>query len=296
MRFEGNDITVNATAEEQPDELLVKGSHARERGLKLPLIGAVAAQSAIRNTEASQDTTGWLKAQELANEKLPSAHQGYTDVLDALNEGCKSKSRVEVRDLKELKAEFKTWFTPERLAAYQAINPNIPYDIIATPNIEIGRKDIYKVAKAFGKDQPHETSIYDGFYDKYTDEELAGTHPANCNKFMFSLVPREYTPGVEGTVEEQKDIFKELHDKHPDAKVLSVFEAITRWYTLRAQGEKLTDENTFDLTHIRHFNLPKKRVGFFWPCVPRLCVDDRGEPVLDDSEAGDDDSTRISVE
>jgi hypothetical protein len=56
------------------------------------------------------------------------------------------------------------------------------------------------------------------------------------------------------------------------ARVPSLLDAVTYWYTLRAQGDKLDDSSAFDKTYIRHFDLEPQTVGG-WQFVPCSYVD-----------------------
>ncbi len=297
-------VDVAVDLRKQPDDAqydVINEALAVIQERKLPLNFNVATGSLVvgRNVElATPEATDkdWLNSKEfkLASKQLPTAHEGYVAVLADVNESRKKNNKVEIEDANEMEAEFKEWFTPEKLEAYEAINPGIDYDVIATPNEKLSRKDLYNLANAFGKDQPEETYINDNFYDKYTDEELAGTDPDNGKSFMFSLIPREYTPNMEKNVDDQNKAFDKLHHKHPDAKVPSPFEAVTRWYTLRAQGEDLKDDDTFDLTYTRHFDLPKKRFAAF-SFVPLSYVRGAGQPYLGSSGVGNGNDARVSV-
>jgi hypothetical protein len=58
---------------------------------------------------------------------------------------------------------------------------------------------------------------------------------------------------------------------HPELNlhVPSVLEAVTYWYSLRAQGDALDDDNAFDKTFIGHFDLESTEVGpNSWLVVP----------------------------
>ena len=74
----------------------------------------------------------------------------------------------------------------------------------------------------------------------------------------------------------------------------SPLEAVTHWQTLRAQGDQLADNTTFDRTYIRHFDLPEQRFDD-WLRVPDSCVNDGGRPYLYFSVAQYDDLARVAV-
>ena len=91
-------------------------------------------------------------------------------------------------------------------------------------------------------------------------------------------------------------MLRDRQAKHPDlqARVPSLLDAITYWYSLRAGGDKLADSSAFDKTYIRHFDLEPKTVGR-WSLVPGSCVDDVGGPRVGYSGAGDQDDVRVAV-
>lgn len=99
-----------------------------------------------------------------------------------------------------------------------------------------------------------------------------------------------------GRVDAQVEQLRDRRAKQPalDVRVPSVLEAVTYWYSLRAQGDKLDDRSAYDKTYIRHFDLEPKTVGR-WQFVPYSYVGSGGEPGLYDSDAGDDNSVRLAV-
>jgi hypothetical protein len=79
-------------------------------------------------------------------------------------------------------------------------------------------------------------------------------------------------------------MLRERQASHPElhARVPSLLDAVTYWYALRAQGDKLDDSSAFDKTYIRHFDLEPKTVDR-WPGVPDSYVEFGGRPFLRDS-------------
>lgn len=247
----------------------------------------------VKIDTAELDDAAWGKNKEaVIAEKLPSAHKGYSDVITALNSGRKRKEQLAATSEEAMQTEFEAWFTPDKLDQYEAINPGIEYDVIATPNVKVTKKDLYRTAEAFGKDQRYATYLNKDFLDKYSDEELSGTDPDSDNAIVFSLVPKEYTPDLELDVEDQVAALEKFQVENPDAKVPSVLEAVTRWYTLRAQCKDNVSD--VDLTYIRHFDLDPKRLDV-WSYVPYSCVYGVGEPRVDRSDVGSAYDGRVSV-
>jgi len=193
--------------------------------------------------------------------------------------------------------EFEAWFSEDKLAyvaVAQEADPEVRFTLVATPNVLVNDKELAKAAKAFGQNQPYETYVWDLLYSRYTPEQLSGTDPSNGNAVAFSLIPSKYTPEMDGTVVEQRGKLDKLQADNPDLKVPSPLEAVTHWQTLRAQGDQLADNTTFDRTYIRHFDLPEQRFGG-WLRVPGSCVSGDGKPILDYSYAQYDVRARVAV-
>ena len=139
--------------------------------------------------------------------------------------------------------------------------------------------------------------MYDELYRKgrYTGREFSGK--GGNDPVRLSLIPSRRDAVLSGnTVETQVRMLREQQTSKPNLnlRVPSVLDAVTYWYTLRAQGDKLADSSAFDKTYIRHFDLDPKAVGG-WSCVPGSCVYYDGEPDLGRSGVGGDDGARVSV-
>jgi len=169
------------------------------------------------------------------------------------------------------------------------------YNLVATPNIEASEAQVVALAEAFGKDQPYE--IYDELYRKghYTGSEWSGN--SGNAPVRLSLIPNRHDSEISGrSVEQHLQMLKERQTSHPDlhARVPSLLDAVTYWYSLRAQGDKLDDSSAVNKTYTRHFDLEPKTVRR-WPVVPRSYVSVGGEPRLGglDAEYGYD--ARLAV-
>lgn len=305
MDIKGNGVEIRVNPAEQSDDWLISAVQeiadvARERGLELPFAtGVVAVEGAMKaeaETVTEEAEAPTYETKESIAEQLGFAHKGYQAVIDSMNVRRK-KEILHVIDAETLATEFEGWFTADKLATVvsaQEADPNVRFTLVATPNVLVTTKDIIKAAEAFGQNQPYETYVYDPLYNKYSAQQLSGTNPDNGNSVQFSLIPSTYTPEMSGTVVEQRAKLAKLQTENPDLKVPSVLEAVAYWQTLRAQGEQLADNTTFDRTYIRHFDLPEQRFGG-WSNVPSSCLDDDGGPGLSYSyvQAGDD--ARLSV-
>ena len=243
-------------------------------------------------TEAPKPNT-----KESITEQITSVFVGFNAVVDVMNSGRRKKDVLQGINHETINAEFEAWFTDDKLAyiaAAQESDPNLHFTLVATPNVLASSKEIIKVARAFGENQPYGTYVYDSLYNKYSAEQLSGTNPDNGNSVQFSLIPSAFTPEMSGTVVGQRAKLEKLQADNPDLKVPSVLEGITFWHTLRAQGNSLDSGAVFDRTYIRHFDLPEQRIDD-WTYVPYSYVDDDGEPYLYSSYVQYDRYGRVAV-
>jgi hypothetical protein len=313
MDIKGNGLEVSVNPAQQSDEWLISAAQeiadvARERGLALPFAtGVVAVEGATHDeTETISDAeVPTPDTKESLRAQLGIARQGYQATVGALNGKLNKNNKLAAAELPHMYKEFDAWLSEEKLAYVQATqeaDPTVRFTLVATPNVLITPGHLIETAKAFGKNQPYETYVYDRLYDKYSAQQLLGTTPGNGKAVMFSLIPSTFTEGLEGTVAQQRAKLAELQTEYPDLKVSSVLEAVSYWHTLRAEaatlgrprGLPLSGDGTFDQTYIRHFNLPEQRVGA-WDYVPYSCVSGRGRPYLLDSVARYDRGARLSV-
>ncbi len=242
---------------------------------------------------------------EAIREQLKSAFAAYKTVEEALGGRTrglfrKSETAISPNELEHLFGlKDKEW---QQSGVYdylveQLIENGARYNLVVTPNIEASEAQVVALAEAFGKDQPYETYVYDELYRKgrYTGSEWSGN--SGNAPVRLSLIPSRRDSEISGrSVEQQVQMLKERQTNHPDlhARVPSLLDAVTYWYSLRAQGDKLDDSSAFDKTYIRHFDLePKSVVG--WPLVPDSYVNFDGKPYLDDSDAEYGRAARLAV-
>lgn len=171
------------------------------------------------------------------------------------------------------------------------------FNLVATPNVEASEAQVVALAEAFGKEQPYETYVYDDLYrrGRYTSQEWSGNKGAA--PIRLSLIPSRFDGEMGyGRVDAQVEQLRERRAKQPelDVRVPSVLEAVTYWYSLRAQGDKLDDNSAYDKTYIRHFDLESKTVGR-WQIAPLSYVSIVGKPYLSDSDADFGGGVRLAV-
>lgn len=303
MELKGNGVRIQVNPFEMEKDQLIDLAQeisdvARVRGIELPFAtGAVAVEGAMQEEADTATEVSASDIKESLADQLLVAARGYKATVDALNGGRRKKDVLPEATDKAITAEFKEWLTEDKLAyvvAAQEANPDVRFTLVATPNVVASKEDLVKAAKAFGENQPYETYVWDELYKKYTPEQLSGTNPDNGNSVVFSLIPSSYTPGMDGTVAEQRGKLAKLQASNPDLKVPSPLEAVAYWQTLRAGGDQLADGSTFDKTNIRHFDLPEQRLDDSLR-VPYSCVFVDGRPNLDRSYAQYDFHARVAV-
>lgn len=232
---------------------------------------------------------------EHIGEQVRSAYTGYSTVAEQLEH-----MPMRLEELEQLFAakgkEWQTNGTYDYLVE-QLIANGARFSLVATPNIEASEAQTVALAEAFGKEQPYETYVYDELYRKgrYTGKEFSGN--GGNDPVRLSLIPSRRDAVLSGeTVETQVRMLRERQTSKPNLnlRVPSVLDAITYWYTLRAQGDKLADSSAFDKTYIRHFDLDPKAVDR-WSYVPYSYVYNGGKPSLNGSDVGDGFDARVAV-
>lgn len=260
----------------------------------------------IRATRGDKDKPELARIlPEALREQVQSAYTAYRTIAGKLlgtKRGLFGKREVaaSMQELEQLfTAKDKEWqangvydYLAEKL-----VTDDARFCLVATPNVEASEAQVVALAEAFGKDQPHETYVYDDLYRKghYTGQEWSGNKGAA--PIRLSLIPSRIDGEMGyGRVEAQVEQLRERRAKQPelDVRAPSLLEAVTYWYSLRAQGDKLDDSSSaFDKTNIRHFDLEPKTV-YRWSFVPLSYVID-GVPQFFRSRADDDGGVRLAV-
>lgn len=232
---------------------------------------------------------------ERIREQVRSTYSAYHTVAEQLGRTAESLKGLE----QLLAVKDKEWQENGvyDYLAEQLIENGALYTLVATPNIEASEAQIVALAENFGKDQPHSTFVYDKMYrpGRYSDQEWSGN--SGSDEVRLSLIPSRADAQIsDNTVAEHVRLLHERQAQRPNlsARVPSLLDAVTYWYTLRAQGDKLEGNSAFDKTYIRHFDLEPQTVGG-WLDVPSSYVRRDGEPGLSGSGAGDEDGARLAV-
>ncbi len=241
---------------------------------------------------------------ESIREQLSSAFAAYKTVAEQLGGKQRLFRKGEVaispNELERLFAAKDKEWQVNGVYDYlveQLIESGARFNLVATPNIEASEAQIVGLAESFGKDQPYSTYVYDELYRKgrYTGREWSGN--SGNAPVRLSLMPSRVDSEISyKSVSEQVQLLKERQARRPELnfRVPSLLDAVTYWYSLRAQGDKLDDSSAFDKTYIRHIDLEPKTVDG-WPIVPSSCVSVDGGPSLGSSGAGREYVVRLSV-
>ncbi len=228
---------------------------------------------------------------ETIREQVQAAYMAYRTVADKLQgtkRGIFARTHEFTASPQELEAlvatKDKEW---QANGVYdylveQLIENGTRFNLVATPNIEASEAQIVALAEDFGKGQPYPTYVYDDLYRKgrYTARDWSGNE--GSAPIRLSLIPSRTDSEISNKhVSEQVRLLRARQASRPElrARIPSVLDAVTYWYSLRAGGDTLDDGSAFEKTYIRHFDLEPQRLGG-WLSVPYSCVNSHGEPRL----------------
>ena len=245
----------------------------------------------IRNMRGDKDKPELARILlESIREQTRSAYAAYKTVADKLlgtKRGLLGKHEVaaSMQELEELfAAKDKEWQANGTFdyLVEQQIENGARFNLVATPNIEASEAQIVALAEDFGKDQPYTTIVYDELYREgsYSGREWSGN--SGNAPVRLSLIPSRFDGEIsDKPVDAQVRLLRERQASRPElhARVPSLLDAVTYWYTLRAHGDKLDDSSADDKTFIRHFDLEPKTVDGR-AVVPYSCVGKVGDPIL----------------
>lgn len=230
---------------------------------------------------------------ELLAGQVASSYNAYAEIAQAI--GAEEVSQQEFSELFETKmAEWHKGGVMEYVVRDFVENGNKP-NLLATPNVIADWQALHSIATQFGEDQPKGTVIYDELYSQYSAEELSGEPITGA--LRLTIMPSGHTSLLGNKpVAEQLQVLEQLQADQPDlkARVPSVLETITYWRTLRARGDMLAGDSTYNKTYIRHIDLVPKRIDS-WLYVPNSYVFKFGKPSLSNSEAENNSAARVLV-
>jgi len=231
---------------------------------------------------------------EHIRKQVITAHSAYTKVSEHL-----AHTPQTLRNFKQLfTAKDQEWqqngvydYLVEKL-----ITEGSMYTLVATPNVEASEAQVISLAEVFGEDYISLTYV-DDFYGK----GYFGGKVPNGSEFdapiRLTLIPSGYdTEMGYGTVDSHVERLREIQAKLPELNidVPTMLDAVTYWYNLRAQGDRLNDTSTFDKTYIRYFDLRPIMIDAGLPFVPAFFVDHDG-PELASSFVNSESNARLAV-
>lgn len=260
---------------------------------KQPLPAALGATATKAATKSRKEAVSQPKSTEVLQadlkEQLKTASVGTNIVIEQLNairgqlEQLVPVNEVELKAA--LEAQVKKWDKDGSLeqaaAKLEALGGRMT--VVATPNVKASRHEITELYKKFGEDQPYLTYVNEEFLRLYDDDELSGSVTDDA-PVRFRLIHSVYDPELYGTAAQQRAALVAQQAAAPSQIVPSALDGLTHMQTLRAGGDKLSDNSAVEKTYIRDFSLPEKRFGG-WPSVPYVCVSYDGEPRLGRSRA-----------
>ena len=236
---------------------------------------------------------------EIIHDQLRSSIAAYKEVAQQLGIEVYNESVID-----QIFAENEAAWQESGLYNYlveQLIENGSRYTLVTIPDTEVGMLNIEDLARKFGEQQPYGLYIYDTLYSsgtttgRYTDEVVSGSSQGSTVRLR--LMPSKYTKELGSkSAEDQLGTLQTMQQENPERnfQVPSILEAVSYWYALRAQGNKLVGEGTFDKTYIRHIDVPPISSDG-WSNVPNSYVNDNGKPNLNRSNAENHDNARLSV-
>jgi hypothetical protein len=300
MDIKGHGFKAKVEVAEQTDEWLLTAAReiqaaATERGLEIPDFAGATVSDATVQVETVAE--GVPETKESLLEQVSVACKGYSFVMNALNCDLRKKDRYDLKKPKEIASACQEWLTDKRIALVNKMKerqPGLEFTLIATPTVLTSLQDIKNIAASFGTDQPYDTYLFDKPYKRCAANQLSGVSEDLHRSVNFALIPNMFTPELDGTVKQQRAALAHLQTQHPSLRVPSVLDALTYWATLRAQQGSVQGDGTYDLTYIRHFDLPQQRIAVL-SCVPESHVSDGGQPRLHGSFVTDFAHGRVAV-
>ncbi len=159
------------------------------------------------------------------------------------------------------------------------------FRVVVTANQVVEKESLKDAYRAFGKDQPHETYLWEDQIDKYGKTELSGKPEKNGLPFRILLVPTKCTE-ESFDIEQAGESLKEEREKSDVVRDLTPLEGLYLTELMREEFKDEHGESVFKgnqgngYGYIRYSSLPV-RGG----CVLGSFVSDDGRLHLGDSDA-----------
>lgn len=232
---------------------------------------------------------------EMIRQQSAASYRAYQTVAEQLGEQIISPTEL-ARLLAHKDQEWQANGVYNYLVE-QIIANGARYRLVIIPNVDVSESKLVELAEVFGKGQPWQTYVYNDMYQQnlYTPQQWSDSQGAAT--IRFSLIPTTYDSDLGNRpAAEQQELLKARQARLPKLglRVPSLLDAISYWYTLRAQGDKLDTYEALEKTYIRHFDLPPQRLGD-WLDVPSSYVSKDGRPGLSGADAEDVRKARLAV-
>ncbi len=243
-----------------------------------------------------------IESQSLANLLAITQVMNQLNALRSVDQQLKVPSAEDITDA--LCSKLEKWQRDGSLDwCNEYINKNGGnMNLVATPNTIVTPQELITLAQTFAGTQNPSTNLYltEELYIQYNPQELAGPPgfqviDAAVPNFRFSLIPSKMDSNTTSTtVEHQKQMLQAIQSIQPNIQVPSPLDAVTNWYTLRAKGGISDDEDIFENTYVRHYNMQFKQYGGL--LVPATCIhNDDGRPALVYSDVSNGIRGRVSI-
>ena len=207
----------------------------------------------------SFDYEKMLLAREQIFNMIPSALEGHNRLISLMdsarfNHGCISEEN--------LAGELDKWLTMDKLdfiKTTQEFNPDIGYQLVASPNVSINRMDFYTLSQTFSI--KHNLRLISDMAD-YSPSQLGGNDRDRIkpNKVKLLLIPSSMTTKVEGDISNQKKSLENYQKEIPFLTLPSPLQFLAYLETLYAL-ESPTAQKKNSLIASPHIDLPYANIG-----------------------------------
>jgi|GEM_PF-747462 len=207
----------------------------------------------------SFDYEKMLLAREQIFNMIPSALEGHNRLISLMdsarfNHGCISEE--------DLAGELDKWLTMDKLdfiKTTQEFNPDIGYQLVASPNVSINRMDFYTLSQTFSI--KHNLRLISDMAD-YSPSQLGGNdrNRIKSNKVKLLLIPSSMTTKVEGDISNQKKSLENYQKEIPFLTLPSPLQFLAYLETLYAL-ESPTAQKKNSLIASPHLDLPLANIG-----------------------------------
>ena len=200
-----------------------------------------------------------LQAREQIFNMIPSALEGHNRLISLTNGGRFNQSCISEEDLA---AEVDKWLTMDKLdfiKTTQEFNPDIGYQLVASPNVNINRMDFHRLSQTFSI--KHNLKLMSDMAD-YSPSQLGGNDRDRIkpNKVKLLLIPSCMTTKVEGDISNQKKSLENYQKEIPFLTLPSPLQFLAYLETLYALESPIAQKKN-SLIASPHIDLPYANIG-----------------------------------